>query len=58
MSDISQKDCMNHSILDAGLTVYHTPHPLAVTTLPLTQRHPCHPVLLVDALRSTALLSL
>ena len=39
MSDINRKDCMNHSILDAGLIVYHTPHQLAVTTLPLPPRH-------------------
>ena len=51
MSEISHKDCMNHSILDAGLTVYHTRHPLAVTTLPLPPRLPCHPVLLVEVLK-------
>ena len=39
MSDINRKDCMNHSILDAGLIVYHTPHQLAVTTLPLPPRN-------------------
>ena len=39
VSDINHKDCMNHSILDAGLIVYHTPHQLAVTTLPLPPRH-------------------
>ena len=39
VSDINRKDCMNHSILDAGLIVYHTPHQLAVTTLPLPPRH-------------------
>ena len=38
-SDINRKDCTNHSILDAGLIVYHTPHQLAVTTLPLPPRH-------------------
>ena len=43
VSNISQKDCVNHSILDAGLIVYHTPHPLAVTTFP-PPRHPCHSV--------------
>ena len=51
MSDINHKDCMNHSILDAGLIVYHTLHPFAVTTLPLPPRHPCNPVLLVEALK-------
>ena len=50
VSDINHKDCMNHTILDTGLIVYHTPHPLALTTLPLPPRHPCHPVLLVEAL--------
>ena len=35
---------MNHSILEAGLIVYHTLHPLA-------PHHPCHPVLLVEALK-------
>ena len=44
VSDINRKDCMNHSILDAGLIVDHTLHTLAVTTLPLPPRHPCHPV--------------
>ena len=39
VSDINLKDCINHSILDAGLIVYHTPHQLAVTTLPLPPRH-------------------
>ena len=52
MSEISHKDCMNHSILDAGQTVSHTRHPLAVTTLPLPPRHPCHPVLLVAAFKA------
>ena len=42
---------VNHSILEAGLIVYHTLHPLAVTTLPLAPHHPCHPVLLVEALK-------
>ena len=53
MSDINHKDSMNHSILDAGLMVYHTRHPLAViiTTLPFPPRHPCHPVLLVETLK-------
>ena len=53
VSDINHKDCMNHSILDAGLMVYHTPHPLAViiTTPPFPPRHPCHPVLLVETLK-------
>ena len=45
VSDINRKDRMNHSILDAGLIVYHTPHQLAVTTLPLP---PCHRVRLTN----------
>ena len=39
VSDINHEDCMNHSLLDAGLIVYHTPHQLTVTTLPLPPRH-------------------
>ena len=57
VSNISQKECVNHSILDAGLIVYHTPHPLAVTTFP-PPRHPCHPVLLVEALKHCLAFSL
>ena len=49
---------MNHSILDPELIVYHTPHPLALTTLPLPQRHPCHPVLLVAAFKHCLAFSL
>ena len=51
MSDINHKDCMNHSILDAGLIVYHTLHPPSVITLPLASHHPFHPLLLVEALK-------